>query len=189
MAFTNQYKKFLNPEVRVPRSEIRPRNIYRISTYKAGDPPTKSGQDTRYVFVIGKVDDKIHCIKLNDIRPTDFIQFLNKIRDKQYQIQNDQRLEVLVKKFSKDGRTLFESYIKNNSKIYSSKLGNYRTYILQNITNVWEIRFEEGFLREMFKEGSTIQSRRQDIKDEQSKDITPQERSPFPTTPDNENAQ
>ena len=57
MAYTRQYKTFLNPEKRVGRSEIRPRNIYRITTYKGGDPITKSGEDARYVFVIGKVNN------------------------------------------------------------------------------------------------------------------------------------
>lgn len=186
MLYTYQYKKFLNPEVRVPRSEIRPRNIYRISSYKTGDPITKTGQDMRYVFVIGKVDEKIHCIKLNEIKPIDFIQFLNKIRNKQIPIKEDQKLEEVLKKFGKDGKQLFESYVKNNPKIYSTKLSSYRTYILPNITNAWEIRFEEGFLKELFGIGTTLEDRKQLIRDEQSKDITPQERTPFPTTPDNE---
>ena len=69
MAFTRQYKEFLKPEVRVSKSLIKPRNIYRISTYSGGDPITKQGEDARYVFVIGKVGDKIHCIKLNEIKP------------------------------------------------------------------------------------------------------------------------
>ena len=53
--YTRQYKAFLKPERRVPRSQIRPRNIYRITTYRGGDPITKSGEDARYVFVIGIV--------------------------------------------------------------------------------------------------------------------------------------
>lgn len=184
MAFTRQYTSFLTPEKRVPRSQIRPRNIYRITTYKGGEPITKSGNDARYVFVVGKVDNKIHCIKLNDIRPTDFFNFINKLRDKRIPIATDQSLELLLKKFSVDGRGLFESYIKNNTKIYSSKLGNYRTYVLEKITNVYEIRFEEGFLRELFKEGSTQSTRQEVLRDEQAEDITPQDRTPFPTQPE-----
>ena len=38
MAFTNQYKQFLRPEKRVSKGLIKPRNIYRITTYKGGDP-------------------------------------------------------------------------------------------------------------------------------------------------------
>lgn len=159
MAYTHQYKQFLKPEVRVGKGEIRPRNIYRISTYAAGTPPTKVGQESRYVFVIGKIDGKLHCIKLNEIKPIDFTNLINKLRDKRIPIKSDQALEELLKLFSKDGKQLFETYIKSNPKVYSSKMANYRTYILDSIQNVWEIRFEEGFLRELFNEGSTQSTR------------------------------
>jgi len=154
MSHTREYKSFLRPERRIPRSQIRPRNIYRITTYKGGDPITKSGDNARYVFVVGIVDGKAHCIKLNDIRPLDFTNFINKLRDKRIPIGSDQALELLLKRFSKDGKGLFESYIKNNSKVYSKELSNYRTYKLESIQNVYEIRFEEDFLRQLFKEGS-----------------------------------
>lgn len=166
MSYTNQYKQFLRPEVRVGKGEIKPRNIYRISTYEGGNPPTKSGQDSRYVFVIGKIDGKIHCIKLNDVKPIDFTNLINKLRNKGIPIKSDQALEALLKLFSIDGKQLFETYIKRDSKVYSSKLNNYRTYILNNIQNVWEIRFEEGFLRELFKEGSTQTTRLNTIQTE-----------------------
>lgn len=160
MAYTRQYVQFLKPEVRISKGQIRPRNIYRISSYRMGEPPTKTGEETRYVFVIGKIDNKIHCIKLNNIRPLNFIEFINRLRDKRKVIKKDQALEELLMLFSKDGKRLFESYVKNNPKVYSSKLANYRTYSLEHITNVWEIRFEEGFLKDMFKEGSTLATER-----------------------------
>jgi hypothetical protein len=183
--YTRQYTTFLSPEKRIPRSEIRPRNIYRITTYSGGDPVTKSGISARYVFVIGKVNNKhIHCIKLNDIRPEYFINFINKLRDKRIPIASDQALEILLKKFSMDGKSLFESYVKNNSKIYSPALSNYRSYLLEKIQNVYEIRFEEGFLREIFKEGTTQSTRRKVLKDEQAENLTPEDRTPFPTQPE-----
>ena len=153
MSFTRQYKEILVPETRISRGEIKPRNIYRITTYKGGDPITKSGEEARYVFVIGIVDGKAHCIKLNDIKPLDFTNFINKLRDKRIPIGSDQALELLLKRFSKDGTGLFETYIKPNSKLYSRSLGNYRTYKLESIVNVYEIRFEQDFLQELFKEG------------------------------------
>ena len=170
MAFTRQYKTFLRPERRVPRSQIRPRNIYRITTYRGGNPPTKGGEEARYIFVIGIVGHKVHAIKLNPIKPIDFTMFINKLRDKRIPIGSDQALELLLKKFSKDGNSLFESYIKNNSKIYSRDLANYRTYILSSIVNVYEIRFEEDFLRGLFKEGATKSTMREDIQDEINED-------------------
>ena len=170
MAFTRQYKTFLRPERRIPRSQIRPRNIYRITTYRGGDPPTKGGEEARYILVIGIVGHKVHAIKLNPIRPIDFTMFINKLRDKRIPIGSDQALELLLKKFSKDGNSLFESYIKNNSKLYSRSLNNYRTYILNSIVNVYEIRFEEDFLRGLFKEGATKSTMREDIQDEVNED-------------------
>jgi len=170
MSHTREYKSFLKPERRIPRSLIRPRNIYRITTYKGGDPVTKSGDAARYVFVVGIVDGKAHCIKLNDIRPVDFTNFINKLRDKRIPIGSDQALELLLKRFSKDGKGLFESYIKNNSKVYSKSLANYRTYKLESIQNVYEIRFEEDFLRQLFKEGSNQSTRQEVIRDEKNED-------------------
>ena len=78
--YTRQYKAFLKPERRVPRSQIRPRNIYRITTYRGGDPITRTGDDARYVFVIGVINEKVHCIKLNPIKPIDFTMFIRKLR-------------------------------------------------------------------------------------------------------------
>lgn len=165
--YTRQYKTFLRPEKRIPRSQIRPRNIYRITTYRGGNPITKA----RYIFVIGIVGDKVHAIKLNPIKPLDFTNFINKLRDKRIPIGSDQSLELLLKKFSKDGNSLFESHIKPNSKLYSRSLGNYRTYFVDSIVNVYEIRFEEDFLRELFKEGSNESTRREVITEEINENI------------------
>lgn len=164
--FVNQYKQILTPEVRVGKNQILPRNIYRISTYSEGVPPTKVGLESRYVFVIGKLDNKIHCLLLSHILPDDFITFLNKLRNKSKSIEENQPLSELLKLLPRDGKQLFESYVKNNPKIYSTRLDNYRTYFIDKIQNVWEIRFEDGFLQEVFKEGTTPSTRKQDIKNE-----------------------
>lgn len=170
MAYTREYKSFLRPERRISKSLIRPRNIYRITTYRGGQPPTKGGEEARYIFVIGIVDNKVHAIKLNPIKPIDFTMFINKLRDKRIPIGSDQALELLLKKFSKDGKSLFETYVKKNNKLYSRSLNNYRTYILSNIVNVYEIRFEEDFLRGLFKEGATKSTMREEIREEVNED-------------------
>lgn len=170
MAYTRQYKSFLKPERRIGKSLIRPRNIYRITTYKGGQPATRSGDDARYIFVIGIVDKMIHCIKLNPVKPIDFTTLIARLRDKRIPIGSDQSLELLLKKFSKDGNNLFTTYIKNNNKLYSRSLANYRTYKIDNITNIYEIRFEQDFLQELFEPGSNKSTRRQVIKDEVNED-------------------
>lgn len=169
MAYTQQYKQIMQPEKRVGRKDILPRNIYRISTYTGSDPITKTGDDARWVFVIGKVDGKIHCIRLNDIKPLNFLKWLNKIRDKRISIGKDQLLSLLLKKFSKEGTQLFEQHIKPDRLVYNVGHSTYRIYKLEKIVNVWEIRFEEGFLRETFGEKNdpnTVQEMQAEIKEE-----------------------
>lgn len=166
MAYTRQYKTFLRPEKRVSKSLIKPRNIYRITTYKDGDPPTKNAEDARYIFVIGIVDGKVHALKLNPIVPADFTQFIGKLRDRRIPITENTMLHLFLKKFSRDGSALFTSYVKNNKKIYSPKLKNYRTYILNKIQNVYEIRFETDVLEQLFGERTTPTQQREIIREE-----------------------
>jgi len=170
MSYTRAYKEIMQPEKRVGRNNILPRNIYRISTYMGSEPVTKVGADARWVFVIGKIgNDKIHCIRLNDIKPLDFLKWLNKIRDKRIPIGKDQQLSLLLRKFSKEGSQLFESYIKNDTSVYKVGHSTYRIYKLEKIQTVWEIRFEENFLRETFGEKNdpnTTQEMNVEIKDE-----------------------
>ena len=169
MAFTRQYKELMVPEKRISRNNIVPRNIYRISTYTGSKPVTKTGDDSRWVFVIGKVDNKIHCIRLNDIKPLEFTKWLNKVREKRTPIGRDQQLSLLLKKFSREGRDLFESYIKGDSKVYRPGKSTYRIYSLDKIQNIWEIRFEEGVLRQIFGEindPKTTQEMRAEITEE-----------------------
>ncbi len=169
MSFTRNYIQIMKPEVRISRNNIIPRNVYRISTYKGSKPITKTGEDSRWVFVIGKTQDKIHCIRLNEIKPIDFTNFINKIREKRTPIGRDQLLSLLLKKFSKEGSDLFESYIRSDKKLYPGGKSHYRIYKLDKITNIWEIRFEENFLRNLFGEIDTPNTEtemKQDIKEE-----------------------
>ena len=168
MLYTRQYTKFLRPEKRIPRAQIRPRNIYRITTYKDGDPPTQSADKARYVFVIGIVNNKVHCIKLNPIVPLHFTQLIGKLRDKRLPLSSQLRLEDMLKKFAKDGNALFDSYIKGNQKLYRRDLKNYRTYILDKIVNVYEIRFEQEVLENLFGEKTTAGQKTAILRDEQS---------------------
>ena len=162
--FTRQYTKFLKPERRIPRSEIRPRNIYRITTYKGGNPPTKTAAESRYVFVIGIIDKKIHCIKINPINPLHFTQLIGKLRDKRLPLSSDLRLELMLKKFDRTGNSLFDGYIKNNKNVYRKDFNNYRTYFLDKIQNVYEIRFEQDILENLIWRKNNILSKKTDNK-------------------------
>lgn len=162
---TKEYKEILQPEQRIPKGRISPRNIYRISTYRGGDPATKTGDEARYVFVIGIVDDKLHCLKLNDIKPLDFTNLLFRMRDKRQPVRDVNTLSDLLKTYSGTGEDLFEREIKKDKKVYLPKV-SYRIYKLDKIVNVWEIQFERDFLLKLFKEGTSETLRRKIIKDE-----------------------
>ena len=72
----------------------------------------------------------------------------------------------MLKKFSKDGSQLFNSAIKNNRNVYRKELDNYRTYILDKIVNVYEIRFEQDVLERLFGTKTTASDKRNIIRDE-----------------------
>lgn len=154
MSYIGQYLEFLKPEKRVPKAQMKQGNIYRIVRY-GGD--TQRGLNARYVFVIGRVVDKgtvkIHCIKINDVIPVALINMLKKLRDNSKPITEDYKdLSSLLKSFDKEGKRLFDGFIKNNRAVYSYKLGNYRTYILDKLQYISEVVFEYEELAKLFQE-------------------------------------
>ena len=56
--------------------------------------------------------------------------------------------------------------IKNNRNVYRKELDNYRTYILDKIVNVYEIRFEQDVLERLFGTKTTASDKRNIIRDE-----------------------
>ena len=82
MPFSLQYKPLILSEESVSKSQILPRNIYKITTYQYVDGTTKTlaGIKTSLVFVIGiTTDKKLTCIKISNIKPEKFFQWLKPI--------------------------------------------------------------------------------------------------------------
>jgi len=158
MSFINQYLQFLKPEKRVPKNQLKQGNIYRIVRY-GGD--TKRGINARYVFVIGRVIDKgrikVHCLKINDIRPAIFVNFLKELRNTKLITENYFDLSSLLKSFDREGSRLFNGYIKNNKQVYNRALGNYRTYFVDKLQYISEVKFEYEELLKLFGEDSNVE--------------------------------
>ena len=158
MSFIAQYLQFLKPEKRVPKAQLKQGNIYRIVRY-GGD--TKRGINARYVFVIGRVIDKgrikIHCLKINDIRPPLLINFLKSLRNTTQITENYFDLSSLLKSFDREGSRLFDGFIKNNKQIYNRALGNYRTYFVDKLQYISEVKFEYEELLKLFGEDSNVE--------------------------------
>jgi hypothetical protein len=98
---------------------------------------------------------------------------IGRLRDKRLPLSSDLRLELMLKKFDRTGNSLFDGYIKNNKNVYRKDFNNYRTYFLEKIQNVYEIRFEQDILENLFGEKTTSSQKRQIIKDEQSEIDSP----------------
>ena len=158
MSFIGQYLQFLKPEKRVAKAQLKQGNIYRIVRY-GGD--TKRGINARYVFVIGKVLDKgrvkIHCLKINEVRPSLLINFLRDLRNTKLITENYFDLSSLLKSFDREGSRLFDGFIKNNKQIYNRALGNYRTYFVYKLKYISEVKFEYEELLKLFGEDSNVE--------------------------------
>lgn len=72
----------------------------------------------------------------------------------------------MLKRFSRDGAQLFNSAVKNNRNLYRKELDNYRTYILDKVVNVYEIRFEQDVLDRLFGTKTTTSEKRNILRDE-----------------------
>ena len=52
-----------------------------------------------YVFIFGKVGNVIHGVKLNSVRPVDFLSFLLKLKDKRKGTDDYLHLDELLRTF------------------------------------------------------------------------------------------
>lgn len=152
MPFANQYKPYIAEEVSVSKSLIKPRNIYKITSYVYADGAQKnlSGNNTAYVFVLGiTTDKKISCIKFSEIKPDKFFRWLKPlfrkgITDKKW--EEAEKLNELIIVSDKTGSKLFNQFVKTHS-IYNANPDSYRTYSLQGIKQVQEVKLKTEFLK------------------------------------------
>lgn len=162
MSYTAEYKQLLRNSRTISKSNIKPRNMYKIQTYSGSDPASTE----RYVFVIGIVDDNLHCLKLNEIPSKSFISFLHNIIDKRIDITENTILSDITKKYKSNGSDLFEKHIKNDSKIYSKQIQSYRVYKIDKIRTITQVFFEQGLLEEMFAKNKNETLRNVDVDEE-----------------------
>ena len=163
------YKKIIGNEERIGKSNIRLRNLYKISQYKYADGKSRNLADGKaaYVFLFGRVGDVLHGVKLNAVRPTDFLGFLSKLKDKRKSTGDDyEHLDELLKTFGNiktdDGSGVY-NILKGSPKVYN---GNYRTYKLNSLTYISEVFLEKDFLKDFFAPGQSSQERKAVIKEE-----------------------
>jgi len=153
MPFSLEYKPLIESQNIVSKTMIRPRNIYRIKSYKYVDGKTKSleGVETALVFVIGISPEKVvSCLKISLIKPLLFFRWLVKLFEaglSEEEIRKAELLEELIVLDAKDGKKIFNQFVKR-SRLYAQNPTPYRTYLLQNIKSIEEVKIKkEIFLK------------------------------------------
>ena len=81
MSFVLQYKNLIESEVKLSKSQIKPRNIYRILVYEYADGERKSlaGAKSTLVFVVGIFEKQLFCLKISEIKPEKFFLWLKNV--------------------------------------------------------------------------------------------------------------
>ena len=156
MPFTLQYAQFIESEKSVSKSLLKPRNVYRINTYKYVDGKTKSltGQESALVFLLGITPDKkLSCVKISLIKPDIFFRWLKKMFIKglpKENIEKSQKLEELLIVSDKAGKKLFTQFVKTDP-IYNKEPDSYRTYMISGVKSIEEVTFKKDVILKYYK--------------------------------------
>jgi len=156
MAFTQQYKKLFISESSVGKTLILPKEIYRINSYKYTDGTTKSfnGVETALIFCTGVYDKKLVGVKITNINPTKFLNFLKSILKKglkEEQFDKAESLFELCINTDKYGKTLFNTYLRNKQEILTAQNeSTYRTYNILGIKSIEKLKFDPKVLKKAY---------------------------------------
>ena len=156
MPYSLQYKPLIESESSVSKTLVRPRNIYKINSYKYKDGNTKSlsGVETSLVFVIGITPDKVvSCVKLSLIKPDIFFRWLKTLIRaglSEEELQKAESLEDIIVLDAKNGQTIFNQFVKT-SRLYHQNPPTYRTYLLKSIKNIEEVTIKKDILLNLLK--------------------------------------
>jgi hypothetical protein len=155
MSFVLQYKNLIESEVKLSKSQIKPRNIYRILVYEYADGERKSlaGAKSTLVFVIGIFEKQLFCLKISEIKPEKFFLWLKNVFKKTLTEQDidesEHLMEVLVLG-DRSGKKIYSSYVKP-TPIARGTINPYRNYNLSGITIVQEVKIKKEILKKYYK--------------------------------------
>ena len=155
MAFAQQYNKIIDSEKKISKSLIRPRNIYKITSYEYADGTKKtlSGPETTLVFVFGIFDKKLIGIKMTEIKPEEFFKWLKKLflnNLSEEFIDSSAMFEELIIKADRGGSSIYESYVKSKT-IGRTNKELYRTYTITGIKQITEVMIKKDYIKQYIK--------------------------------------
>lgn len=156
MSYALQYNKFIESEKGVSKNFVKPRNVYRINTYKYSDGKTKSlsGIESSLVFVLGiTADKKVTCVKISLVKPELFFKWLSRMSIKgltEKEFKDAKQLEEILVLGDRAGKKFFSSFLKTHP-IYNKEPDSYRTYNLTGIKSIEEITFKKDIILKYIK--------------------------------------
>ena len=151
MNYAPQYRGYIDVGSRISKTDIKPYGIYKISTYKYadGDSQTLRGTEETLIFVTGIYHRKVSAIKLSNVQPIKFLNWLKKVVGVNSYTEGKKRIDELKTPFDIGGNRIYDSYIRNN-KDFVAKGAAYRTYNLDGIQYATEVFLNERTLRQYY---------------------------------------
>ena len=151
MNYASQYRGYIDVGSRISKTDIRPYGIYKISTYKYadGDSQTLKGTEETLIFVTGIYQRKVSAIKLSNVQPIKFLNWLKRVVGVNSYTEGKKRIDELKTPFDIGGNRIYDSYIKNN-RDFVAKGAAYRTYNLNGIQYATEVFLNEKTLKQYY---------------------------------------
>jgi hypothetical protein len=151
--YSTEYKKYIESEVRASKSMLEPGNLYRISSYEYSDGESRSlaGVNSSIIFVFGIYEKKLNCLKLNEVKTEKFKTWLQTILKeglKPEDVDSMKTLDEIIITTDRAGNRLFESKIKGKP-IYTNDPRPYRTYTLDGLKYIQEIKLKKDFIKSL----------------------------------------
>jgi hypothetical protein len=141
---------------RVPKRNLQPYGVYKISTYKYADGNKErlAGSEETIIFVTGIYQKKVSALKLSNIQPADFFKWFKKLTKSEKEVENVLNspqigMYDLGEVLDKGGDRVYNGYIKTNSA-FVAKGAAYRTYNMDGIQYSTEIFFKQDTLKKYY---------------------------------------
>lgn len=156
MPYASQYNKFFVQESNVAKNQLVPRNIYKIISYEYADGTLKTltGTKTSIVFLLGITPDKkLLCIKLTEVKPDKFFQWLKKAFKRTVKAEDidnaliESKIDTLLLRDNRVGTKTF-SAVKNDS-LYKMAPGSYRTYLISGVKRISLMKLDGEYLKKL----------------------------------------
>ena len=151
MNYAQQYRQYLEYGNRIPKTNISPYGIYKISTYKYVDEgrQTLRGSDETLIFVTGIYQKKVSALKLSNIKPIQFLNWLRRVVGRGSYQEGMTRIDELKLPMDVGGSRIYDIFIRNNKDL-AAKGAAYRTYNLDGIQYVTEVFLNERTLKQYY---------------------------------------